>query len=86
MFLCLGQPENPALGTGEQGEATFGPSPPALINLSELNTATKWRIEPFHQAPPPAPSRHISIGQRIHLRTRAAGPSPQKTTQTPSMH
>ena len=40
-----------------QGHALLVPV--SLIHLSELNTATKWRTEQVHRAPPPAPCRHI---------------------------
>ena len=64
------------LESREWGEAIFTPSPPALIDLSELNSATKWRIEPVHEAPPALhPPSTSPLGQ-VGLRMRAACPSP----------
>lgn len=52
-FLKSGGPDIPNPGTRKQTEAIFTPLPPALNNPSELNSVTKGRTEPLHQAPTP---------------------------------
>jgi len=50
--LKSGGCECPALEIREWGAAIFTLHPTALIDSNELNSTTKWRTKPLHQAPP----------------------------------